>query len=143
MSVCGLCAFYLKRGDCPNAVYKRSDLNRVACNYNDKPCNLYEPKFKVKQYDQTPLPFLRFNGPAYDPKLDRIRLTGQIKRIFDLMHDGVWRTLGEIEFFTHDPQASISAQLRHLRKPRFGGYVVLKRRRGEPVKGLWEYCLEN
>ena len=40
------------------------------------------------------------------------------------MNDGRWRTLREIATLTGDPEASISAQLRHLRKPRFGAYEV-------------------
>jgi hypothetical protein len=82
-----------------------------------------------------------FNGPDYIPSLDHERLTGQILRIYGLMKDGEWRTLGEIEEVTDDPQASISAQLRHLRKERFGGYVVEKRRRGDEASGLYEYRL--
>ncbi len=81
----------------------------------------------------------RFDGPDYDSKLDARRLTGQILRIYAGMRDGGWRTLGEIEALTGDPQASISAQLRHLRKPRFGAYVVDKRRRGDRERGLFEY----
>lgn len=84
-----------------------------------------------------PLP--HFNGPAYHPPLDQARLTGQIERIRDLMLDGDWRTLGEIAASTRDPESSVSAQLRHLRKKRFGSYVVDKRRRGEPKRGLYEY----
>ncbi len=84
---------------------------------------------------------MRFEGPAYDPELDQVRLTGQCLRIFGCMHDGRWRTLGEIQAVTSDPESSISAQLRHLRKRRFGGYQVDKRRRGEPRAGLWEYRL--
>lgn len=84
---------------------------------------------------------LRFNGPAYDPALDRDRLSGQIQRIFELVRDGQWRTLSEIAATTGDPEASVSAQLRHLRKPRFGAYVVEKRRRGLETAGLWEYRL--
>ena len=82
-----------------------------------------------------------FDGPDYDPKYDLIRLRGQMSRIWHLMIDGQWRTLSEIEAATHDPQASISAQLRHLRKPRFGSYVVDKRPRGERERGLFEYRL--
>lgn len=82
---------------------------------------------------------LTFNGPCYDPELDQARLTGQIKRVFDLMSDRQWRTLDEIFSETGDPPASISAQLRHLRKKRFGQHIVEKRRRGEPEAGLWEY----
>ena len=73
----------------------------------------------------------RFNGSDYESKFDDIRLTGQIQRVFDLMKDAQWRTLDEIAATTMDPPASISAQLRHLRKPRFGGHMVLKKNRGE------------
>lgn len=80
----------------------------------------------------------RFNGPDYDPELDNKRLTGQIKRVFNCMKDGVWRTLSEIETITGDPQASISAQLRHLRKERFGLHTVEKENKGG---GLFKYRL--
>lgn len=79
-----------------------------------------------------------FNGSGYDTK-DHARLKGQILRIQTAMMDGAWRTLGEIEAMTGDPQASISAQLRHLRKRKFGDHVVDKRRRDDG--GLWEYRL--
>ena len=82
-----------------------------------------------------------FNGPNYVPELDFKRLTGQIKRVFYTMADGKWWTLAEIARFTRDPEASVSAQLRHLRKDRFGGHTILKRRRGDPKQGLFEYCL--
>lgn len=78
-------------------------------------------------------------GPAYEEALDKSRLTEQLERIRDLMVDGDWRTLGEIAAITGDPEASVSAQLRHLRKPRFGAYTVEKRRRGLVTTGLWEY----
>jgi len=83
----------------------------------------------------------RFNGSDYNPEFDKERLTGQIKRIYNLMGDGCWRTLGEIEIATGDPQSSISAQLRHLRKKRFGFNTINKRRRGVESSGLWEYQL--
>jgi len=85
-----------------------------------------------------------FNGPHYEPELDHARLTGQLKRVFEAMgsaKDPVWRTLGELEQLTGDPQASISAQLRHLRKKRFGSYVIETRRRGAGKIGLFEYRL--
>ena len=84
---------------------------------------------------------MRFNGPDYEPENDQARLSQQHVRIRELMRDGAWRTLGEIEAVTKDPQASISAQLRHLRKPRFGSWIVLKRRRGDRKRGLYEYRL--
>lgn len=82
----------------------------------------------------------RFDGAGYDPAIDHVRLTRQIKRIFDLMSDASWRTLQEIADITGDPAASVSAQLRHLRKKKFGSWVVNKRRR-TPCSGLWEYQL--
>lgn len=83
----------------------------------------------------------RFNGSDYDPKFDDERLKGQIKRIYKLMIDGKWRSLEEIENETGDPQSSISAQLRHLRKERFGSHIVEKKARGERINGLFEYRL--
>ena len=83
----------------------------------------------------------KFNGPVYIPEKDWDRLTNQHARIRTLMSDGRWRTLHEISESTGDPAASISAQLRHLRKERFGGFVVEKRARGARENGLFEYKL--
>jgi len=84
-----------------------------------------------------------FDGPDYEPEFDQKRLTGQMQRVHDalLLADWLnqWLTLGELRERTHDPEASISAQLRHLRKPRFGSHTIEKRRRGEAGNGLWEY----
>jgi hypothetical protein len=84
---------------------------------------------------------LRFDGPVYSAQHDQKRLTGQILRVYTLMQDARWRTLAEIEKTTGDPPASVSAQLRHLRKERFGSHAVDKRPRGDRVRGLWEYRL--
>ncbi len=61
-----------------------------------------------------------------------------------------WLTLDELAKLTHYPPASISAQLRHLRKPQFGGFVVEKRcrkvnaaLRGEDFGAVWEYQLRR
>lgn len=82
------------------------------------------------------LPTRRYDGPVYDPARDNERLDGQRARIRTLMLDGKWRTLAAIAEATGDPQSSVSAQLRHLRKPRFGSHVVDKRHVGG---GLFEY----
>lgn len=83
-----------------------------------------------------------FDGSDYDKALDNERLNTQYGRIFHLMSDGKWHTLGEIAFQTGDPQASISAQLRHMRKPRFGAHIVRKQRiKGKEQQGLFEYQL--
>lgn len=78
---------------------------------------------------------LRFDGQTYDPALDRERLRLQLGRVFALMIDGEWRSLAEIETTTGAPQASISARLRDLRKPRFGSYLVERRRRENLNRG--------
>lgn len=85
----------------------------------------------------------RFDGPVYDPRYDHARLTKQIGRVYDIMCGGGWLTLSEIATGTGDPEASVSAQLRHLRKPRFGSHTIEKRSRGERSTGLWEYRLEG
>lgn len=83
-----------------------------------------------------------FNGPAYDAPIDHGRLTKQHERIRVLMLDGAWRTLSEIADATGDPVASISAQLRHLRKPRFGSHIVERRARADRSAGLFEYRIQ-
>jgi hypothetical protein len=91
-------------------------------------------------YDVADVPGqLRMDGPEYQPEHDQERLNLQHEAIRDLMLDGTHRTLGEISAVTGYPESSISAQLRHLRKPRFGAYVVTKRRRGNEKRGLYEY----
>lgn len=78
----------------------------------------------------------RFNGSDYQPARDDVRLTGQLLRVWEVMANGAWRTLDEISRLTGDPAASVSAQLRHLRKPRFGGHQVDKEHLGN---GLYRY----
>ncbi len=80
-------------------------------------------------------------GPAFLAALDGRRIAKQLVEILHLMEDGRWRTLGEIEAATGHPQASVSANLRHLRKEAFGSFQVGKRRRdtGHGTWGLWEY----
>lgn len=81
---------------------------------------------------------VHFNGPDYVHERDAPRLTKQIERVKELMKDGRWRSLPQIAKATNDPEASISAQLRHLRKKRFGGHTIEKRYQGN---GLFEYRL--
>ena len=81
---------------------------------------------------------LRFDGADYVRKRDDPRLKSQLQRVFEFMRDGKWHTLGEAAAATGDPEASVSAQLRHLRKPRFGGHTVERRYVRD---GLYEYKL--
>lgn len=76
------------------------------------------------------------DGETYDAKRDRARLNRQALAVYDLMQDQRWRTLAEIAERTHEPEASVSARLRDLRKPRFGAYVVEREYAGD---GQWRY----
>jgi hypothetical protein len=79
-----------------------------------------------------------FNGDDYIPERDFNRLETQHARVRDVMMTGRWLTLRDIAARTDDPEPSISAQLRHLRKPRFGGFIIEKR---FVADGLYEYRL--
>lgn len=80
-----------------------------------------------------------FDGKTYEPPKDQIRLNRQLSVIFNFVKDGLWWTLAEIAANTGEPEASISARLRDLRKPRFGSHTVERRRR---TIGQFEYRLK-
>ena len=82
---------------------------------------------------------MRTFGPAFSEPIDGKRIRKQHEVIRDhMLACREWRSLAEIAAHTGFPEASVSAQLRHLRKPRFGGFEVSKRRRVE-AQGTWEY----
>lgn len=94
---------------------------------------------------QLPLIFERtnpkFDGETYNADVDGARLFRQLSRVRTFMRSGEWRTLAEISAAVGSPEASVSARLRDLRKEKFGGYLVERRRRGLAARGLWEYRL--
>lgn len=65
-----------------------------------------------------------FAGPEYDPARDDDRLTQQMGRVFAVLSDGAWRPVERIAELTGDPICSVSAQIRHLRKRRFGSWII-------------------
>lgn len=79
---------------------------------------------------------LNFDGPTYEPEKDQERLSGQFARVKELMLDGAWRSLAEIAAVVEGSEAGVSARLRDLRKERFGGYTVNRRR---VAGGLFQY----
>lgn len=87
-----------------------------------------------------------FDGTHFDWKLDHARLTTQMALIFLVIKDGKFRTVQEIQgriwkvFFRQCSQTSISAVLRHFRKPKYGSHIVHTRRVAE--SGLFEYRFE-
>lgn len=79
-----------------------------------------------------------FDGETYWSALDHERLGKQLLRVGRQMADGQWHTLAELAAATGDPEASISARLRDLRKRKFGGHTVNRQRM---TGGLWRYRL--
>lgn len=82
-----------------------------------------------------------FDGETFKPELDKVRLTKQLAKMFRYMSDMKWHTLDEISRITSIPPASASARLRDFRKEKFGSHTVLRRRKGDPKSGLFEYQL--
>lgn len=78
----------------------------------------------------------KFDGATYDPAQDNARLSKQLVSVRQLMLDGAWRTLAEIAHDVGAPEASVSARLRDLRKPKFGGWKVEHDR---VSGGTWRY----
>ena len=84
--------------------------------------------------------YMAFDGDTFDQQHDGTRLGTLLESVRKLMADSEWRTLSEIrETIGRGSEASLSARLRDLRKPKFGGLTVERRRRGDPSLGLWEY----
>lgn len=78
------------------------------------------------------------DGKTYNHARDARRLAGQHCRVLAFMQDERWHTLSEIAVYTRDPEASVSARLRDLRKPRFGSYTI---QREYVERGLFRYRL--
>jgi hypothetical protein len=70
-----------------------------------------------------------FDGDTFEPEQDQQRLGKQLGRIKDCLMDGEWWTLYRLAAVSGvTSQASISARIRDLRKLRFGGYTVERKR---------------
>lgn len=80
-----------------------------------------------------------FGGITAKRALDDYRLKSLLHRVYRLMYDHRWRTLAEIQKEVGGSEAGVSARLRDLRKEKFGGHVIEKRRKGEGKRGLWSY----
>jgi len=109
---------------------------------------------EVAAADLTRIPAeVRASVASRPGEYDARRLRSQREIIRDVMLSAAdcetWLTLGELRALTRYGEASISAQLRHLRKSENGGYEVVKRHRegvsperpGTDGRGecVWEY----
>jgi len=94
---------------------------------------------------------MNFDGPAYEAEKDYERLSGQIRVVLEVLKQSSlsarWLTVEQIRrrcLLEHDeqfPEPSISAQIRNLRKSRFGSWNISGRYR----KGvrIYEYKIEG
>lgn len=76
------------------------------------------------------------NGPLRD-------LPNQLSLILEALRGGAWYTLADLALLIDSDQpASVSAGLRSLRYPCYGGYCIEKRITViDGDKRVWEYCL--
>jgi hypothetical protein len=84
------------------------------------------------------------------PKITKPKLITQRERLRDVLLCAArldqWMTLGELARKTNYAEPSVSAQLRHLRKREYGGFIVNKRhreveetKRESTYEKVWEY----
>lgn len=76
---------------------------------------------------------MKFDGKTYNPKRDKTRLSSQLSRVKRVMMGGAWLTIPAIRERialpnVTDSEAGISARIRDLRKSRFGGHEVQRKR---------------
>ena len=77
-----------------------------------------------------------FDGRTFNVADDGQRLTRQLDLVQRCLQDGQWWTLTALAAVTGGSEAGVSARIRDLKKPRFGGYVIEKER---VSGGLWRY----
>lgn len=78
------------------------------------------------------------DGITFDLARDGRRLAAQHHRVLARLRDSQWWTLKRLAQATGDPEASVSARLRDLRKERFGSHLIERR---YVHRGLFEYRL--
>lgn len=83
-----------------------------------------------------------FDGVTFDESEDGDRLRGQLGRVYSMMRGGQWWRLRELVELCGGTEAAISARIRDLRKEKWGGHTV-QRRRVVGANGLWEYRLAD
>lgn len=80
-----------------------------------------------------------FGGNTFQAEFDLERLTSALDRVRALMRDHRWYSLAELAAACQCSEAGASARLRDCRKPRHGGHIIERRRRGDPTRGVFEY----
>lgn len=78
-----------------------------------------------------------FDGETYSRQLDFDRLKGQLDRVREAMRRWPrWWTIAELRQVAGGSEAGISARIRDLRKEKFGGHRIERKRNDA---GLWWY----
>jgi hypothetical protein len=96
----------------------------------------------MQAFAPRPLRSPQFDGKTFSRSEDGSRLLTQQTATERLMHDGCWRTLPDIQqalrrvYGLSATEQGVSARVRDLRKAKFGGYEIERRRRSA---GVWEY----
>lgn len=134
--------------NCQPSVHKRTRACLVCgSTFTLNPCHAKEhvycsPRCRASHYRQATLfpltPVPQFDGETIEPE-DVPRLAHQLELVRWLMGDGCWRTLSQIGTEIGAPEASVSARLRDLRKTRFGGHKVERKRLS---RGLFTYRVQ-
>lgn len=77
-------------------------------------------------------------NPLDDERAEK--LTGDLRRVYECLSDGKAWTVQAIAQRLNLPETSCSSHVRHLRKPKFGGFTV---KRISLTKGTSAYKLER
>jgi hypothetical protein len=107
--------------------------HEILCNEDT---TMSEPVLSFDRPENAP----HFDGETYNPSRDRVRLGTQLIAVWTEMIQGRWMSLADLAHVTGYPEASISARLRDLRKPRFGAHTI-ERRRVADHSGTYHYRL--
>ena len=85
---------------------------------------------------------MNFEGKTFDAVLDGPRLSSQLERVKAVLKNGQWITLRMLAHAVGGSEASVSARIRDMRKEKFGGFHIERRRDPkDPSSGVWQYRL--
>lgn len=91
-----------------------------------------------EHFPNEPPPEMAFDGETYRAPKDYQRLKGQLERVLVLLERGGWYTLAQLAKEAGGSEASVSARLRDLRKPKYGSRIIERERIDG---GLYKYRL--
>jgi hypothetical protein len=84
-------------------------------------------------------PNTRFDSGIVLTEKEQNGLTDQLDNIFNVLSDGLWHTVAEVAGIFGYQHTSVDAQFRNLRKEKFGGWNVARKKIG----GVSHYRIEG